>query len=196
MAGALLAACSAPDGGHAVIERAVEVNAVRFGVPLGWIETVMQVESGGRACRDGHPIRSRTGAAGVMQLMEPTWTEMQHLFSLGSSIDDPAANIAAGTAYLRLMYDRFGYPGVFAAYNAGPERYRQSLLGRQLPKETLQYLHAILARINGAPAVSSPASSLNREDLFILPANGQGPEHRDGGAGGMSSSDALFFLRR
>jgi len=196
MAGALLAACSAPDGGHAVIERAVEVNAVRFGIPVGWIETVMQMESGGRACRNGRPIRSRAGAAGVMQLMKPTWTEMQHLFSLGSSIDNPATNIAAGTAYLRLMYDRFGYPGVFAAYNAGPERYRQSLVGRQLPKETLRYLHAILARINGAQAVSSPPSSLNRVDLFVSPANEQESRRRDSEAGDMPSSNVLFFLRR
>jgi len=196
MAGALLAACSVPDGGHAVIERAVEANAVRFGIPTAWIETVMQAESGGRACRNGRPIRSRAGAVGVMQLMEPTWTEMQHLFGLGPSIDDPAANIAAGTAYLRLMYDRFGYPGVFAAYNAGPERYGQSLIGRQLPKETLQYLHAVLTRINEPTAIPPAASHLNRAGLFASPSNEHESGYPGGGTGDEPASDVLFFLRR
>lgn len=42
--------------------------------------------------------------------------------------------VLAGTAYLRLMYDRFGYPGLFAAYDAGPARYALVLAGRrQLP---------------------------------------------------------------
>lgn len=26
----------------------------------------------------------------------------------------------AGALYLRLMYERFGYPGLFGAYNAAP----------------------------------------------------------------------------
>jgi hypothetical protein len=50
----------------------------------------------------------------------------------------------AGASYLRAMYDRFGYPGLFAAYNAGPERYEDYLrTGRALPTETLNYLASL-----------------------------------------------------
>jgi len=33
----------------------------------------------------------------------------------------------AGTFYLKRMGERFGYPGMLAAYNAGPRRYQQYL---------------------------------------------------------------------
>ena len=50
----------------------------------------------------------------------------------------------AGTAYLRLMYDRFGYPGLFAAYNARPVRYARHLAtGERLPAETVAYMAAV-----------------------------------------------------
>lgn len=53
----------------------------------------------------------------------------------------PRDDILAGTAYLRAMYYCFGYPGLFAAYNAGPRRYQTYLLGRSpLPVETQAYL--------------------------------------------------------
>ena len=42
------------------------------------------------------------------------------------------------------MYDRFGYPGLFAAYNAGPARYAGVLSGaRPLPAATRAYVAAI-----------------------------------------------------
>jgi len=42
------------------------------------------------------------------------------------------------------MYDRFGYPACFAAYNAGPARYAAWLAGiAPLPRETVAYLGAI-----------------------------------------------------
>lgn len=42
------------------------------------------------------------------------------------------------------MYDRFGYPGLFAAYNAGPARYAAYLSGRAtLPRETRAYMAAV-----------------------------------------------------
>ena len=57
---------------------------------------------------------------GLMQLMPATWAAMRAEHGLGHDPHDPRDNILAGTAYLRAMYDRFGYPGLFAAYNAGP----------------------------------------------------------------------------
>src|SRR5689334_17532186 len=62
------------------------------------------------------PDRSRAGAMGLMQLMPATWRAMRASLGLGQDPHDPRDNILAGTFYLRAMYDRFGYPGLFAAY--------------------------------------------------------------------------------
>lgn len=115
--------------------------AQRFDVPTDWIERVMLAESAGRTRLDGHPITSRAGAMGLMQLMPQTWGAMRRALGLGSDPYDPHDNILAGTFYLRLMYDRFGYPGLFAAYNAGPARLADHLArGTPLPGETRAYL--------------------------------------------------------
>lgn len=124
----------------------------RFGVPVAWIEAVMQAESRGRTHLKGRPIRSSAGAMGLMQLMPATWDETRARLGLGSNPDDPRDNILAGTFYLRLMYDRFGYPGLFAAYNAGPGRYAEHLSGRRaLQTETIGYLASV------APSAPAPA---------------------------------------
>jgi len=140
--------------------------SVRFGIPAEWIERVIEAESGGRTTLRGRPIRSRAGAIGLMQLMPGTWAEMRARLGLGSNPDDPRDNILAGTFYLRLMYERFGYPGLFAAYNAGPARYAAYLAGRQpLPAETLAYL----AVVGGASASASPPPQAPvAEPLFAL----------------------------
>lgn len=77
---------------------------------------------------------------GLMQLMPGTYAEMRLLYGLGADPYAPDDNILAGTAYLRLNLDRFGYPGLFGAYNAGPDRYARSLAGAPLPPETRAYL--------------------------------------------------------
>jgi soluble lytic murein transglycosylase-like protein len=122
----------------------VEEASARFGVPVAWIERVMQAESGGQTHRGGHPIRSSAGAIGLMQLMPGTWAEMRARLGLGHDPDQPRDNIMAGALYLRLMHDRFGYPGLFAAYNAGPARYAEHMRGeRSLPGETVRYLASV-----------------------------------------------------
>jgi soluble lytic murein transglycosylase-like protein len=122
----------------------IEEASTRFGIPTSWIERVMRSESRGLTMLNGHPIRSRAGAMGLMQLMPATWTDMRARLGLGTNPDDPRDNILAGTFFLRLMYDRFGYPGLFAAYNAGPARYARHLAtGRPLPGETVAYLAAV-----------------------------------------------------
>ena len=98
--------------------------SLHFGVPVRWIERVMRAESDGRTTADGHPIRSRAGAIGLMQLMPATWRSMRLALGLGTDPDNPRDNILAGTFYLRLLYERFGYPGLFAAYDAGPHSVR------------------------------------------------------------------------
>lgn len=129
----------------------------RFGVPTAWIERVMHAESRGRTTMNGRPIRSSAGAIGLMQLMPGTWADMRARLGLGTNPDDPRDNILAGTLYLRLMYDRFGYPGLFFAYNAGPGRYAEHLSGRRaLPAETVGYLASV------APSTSRPVSAPGR----------------------------------
>jgi membrane-bound lytic murein transglycosylase B len=120
--------------------------SARFGVPDAWIRRVIAAESGGRTRLNGRPIESHVGAMGLMQLMPGTWQAMRAAHSLGRDPHDPRDNILAGTAYLRMMYDRFGYPGLFAAYNAGPGAYGAYLAGRRrLPAETMAYVARVAA---------------------------------------------------
>ncbi|MDE2167766.1 MAG: lytic transglycosylase domain-containing protein [Alphaproteobacteria bacterium] len=117
--------------------------AQRFGPPQPWIRAVMKAESGGRLTLDGAPITSPAGAMGLMQVMPETYTAMRARLGLGPDPYKPRDNIFAGTAYLADMYQRYGYPGLFAAYNAGPERFERYLQdGTPLP-ETVRYLARI-----------------------------------------------------
>lgn len=130
----------------------------RFLVPEAWIAAVMQAESGGLTMLNGRPITSRAGAMGLMQVMPDTWDAMRRLHHLGPDPYDPHDNIMAGAAWLCLMHDRFGYPGLFAAYNAGPARYADHLTtGRSLPDETESYV-ARLARVPAMPTPPFPRS--------------------------------------
>ena len=113
----------------------------RFGIPEVWIRAVMRAESGGRTTLDGQPITSRAGAMGLMQVMPETWAALRARYGFGADAYDPRDNIMAGTAYLRELYERYGYPNLFGAYNAGPGRFDEHLFNRQpLPDETLAYL--------------------------------------------------------
>lgn len=130
----------------------VSEAARRFALPEAWVMRVIRAESAGMTHMGGRPIRSRVGAMGLMQLMPATWAAMRRTHRLGADPDDPRDNILAGTAYLRMMYDRFGYPGLFGAYNAGPGRYgAHRATGRALPLETRLYM----AKVTGhkAPAI-------------------------------------------
>jgi len=123
----------------------------RFAVPESWIRAVMAAESAGQTVFYGRPITSPAGAMGLMQVMPETYAEMRLRHGLGTDPHDPRDNILAGTAYLRAMYDRYGYPGFFAAYNAGPARFEDYLLrGISLPEETLHYLLTIAPDLRDA----------------------------------------------
>jgi len=158
--------------------------SARFGVPVAWIAQVMRTESGGRTLLNGHPIISPAGAMGLMQLMPTTWSDMRARLGLGSDPYAPRDNILAGAYYLRLLYDRFGYPGLFAAYNAGPRRYADHLAtGRALPSETRTYLASVIGVGTSMPIVTGSSSQaglfLVRHDQARVPA-------------GPSASTALF----
>lgn len=123
----------------------IEAASQRFDIPVEWIRAVMVRESAGRVTLNGHPIVSPAGAMGLMQLMPATWSGLRARYGLGSDPFDPHDNIFAGAAYLREMYDRYGYPNLFAAYHAGPGRFDNYLQhGRPLPQTTLAYANGIV----------------------------------------------------
>lgn len=153
----------------------------------------------------GRPIVSRAGAMGLMQLMPDTWREMRAALSLGSDPFDPHDNILAGTAYLRLTWERFGYPGMFAAYNAGPARYGAYLAGRgTLPGETRAYLATVAGAVPGMALGSGaglfvplatviPAAGWHADRDGVTAAAAASPHSMDGSAG-RGASDRLFAV--
>jgi soluble lytic murein transglycosylase-like protein len=168
--------------------------SLRFGIPMRWIARVMRAESGGQTHADGRPIRSRAGAMGLMQLMPRTWAAMTRAHGLGADPDAPRANILAGTAYLRAMYDRFGYPGLFAAYNAGPARYSAYLEGRaRLPAETIAYVATIGGRAVRAETERPLQAAPSRVQpiLFALSRKGEAAVV----SGEKQPGDPLFAVR-
>lgn len=123
--------------------------SARFGVPSGWIAGVISSESAGQVTLRGAPITSVAGAMGLMQLMPGTYAELRRRYGLGSDPYDPRDSIWAGTAYLNELYRHYGYPALFAAYNAGPKRYGDYLLhGRPLPRATLAYVDTIIPGVS------------------------------------------------
>jgi len=126
--------------------------ADRFGIPSAWIRAVMRAESAGRLDLGGRPITSPAGAMGLMQLMPETYAALGRRYGLGGDAFDTHDNIMAGTAYLRELYDRYGYPDLFAAYNAGPGRFEAHLRDRRpLPAETEAYLAVVQTGGRGRP---------------------------------------------
>lgn len=143
-------------------------------LPSQWIGSVILAESAGCESMDGRPTTSRAGAMGLMQLMPPTWERFRQNLKLGSDAHDPHDNILAGAAYLRELYDRYGWPGACAAYHAGPQRYEDYLkTARPLPNATIDYLARInrsLTRLNGETSASitaAAAPSSSDRDLFV-----------------------------
>lgn len=100
---------------------------------------VMHVESGGRA-----NAISPKGAMGCMQIMPATWRYLTERHGLGADPWDPRFNMIGGALYLAEMARRFGFPGAYAAYNAGPERYARHVRGAaSLPAETRAYMASL-----------------------------------------------------
>jgi soluble lytic murein transglycosylase-like protein len=129
--------------------------SVRYALPATWIRAIINIESSGRTMKDGRPITSGAGAVGVMQLMRGTFNAISQRDGLGSDPQNVHDNILAGTAYLRDLYTKFGYPGLFAAYNAGPAAL---IHHRKLPVETQNYVKMAMA---GASDVSLTSTDLH-----------------------------------
>jgi Transglycosylase SLT domain len=179
--------------------RYIAEAAHRFAIPAQWIRGVMEVESAGN-----ERAVSRTGAMGLMQIMPATWQELRARYHLGNDPFEPHDNILASAAYLRELYDRYGWPGALAAYNAGPERYEEHLAGRPLPRETRDYV-AKLAPIstqnssgNFTRVAAFDQLSLSSSTLFVARTYVFRPtsEHHDFNVAHDSKSGLLDATRR
>ena len=113
----------------------IERAALRHQIPIPLIQSVIFCESS----FDSKAV-SRKGAIGLMQLMPATaigtfGVHPDRLFT-------PAVNIDTGTAYLRLLANRYrGQTNkVLGAYNAGPSRVDS---GKRLPQETIAYIRCV-----------------------------------------------------
>lgn len=154
--------------------------SARFGLPESWIAAVMRAESSGLTTLNGEPITSRAGAMGLMQIMPNTYAGLRERYGFGPDGYDPRANILAGAAYLRELYRRYGYPNLFAAYNAGPGRFDAYLSGQNpLPSETKAYLARIIpgsAEGAKASARASKSSVQRSESALFFPLKSADPK--------------------
>jgi hypothetical protein len=140
----------------------IKQAAQRFRVSESWIRAVMQMESGGKTEIAGIPITSKAGAMGVMQIMPDTYEELRREYGFGSDPYNVHDNVFAGAAYLHWLEGKFGYPAMFAAYNAGPGRLTASSSLDQLPAETQAYVGGIGRILGGKPL------SIDRDDTIAL----------------------------
>ena len=137
----------------------IQAASQRFSVPANWIRAVVRIESGGRTMSaENRPITSPVGAMGLMQLMPGTYAQMRAEIGLGSNAYNPRDNVFAGAAYLRWLYQKYGYPAMFAAYNDGPGHLEERLMrGKLLPLETRNYISRIFTSLNGGARDSGVA---------------------------------------
>ncbi|HEY5239303.1 MAG TPA: lytic transglycosylase domain-containing protein [Rhizomicrobium sp.] len=168
----------------------------RFNVPENWIAAVMRLESAGLLTLNGKPITSSAGAMGLMQLMPATYADMRARYGLGPDPYEPHDNVMAGAAYLREMFVRYGYPNLFAAYQAGPKLLDAYLAGvKPLPEATRNYLDSLISSNGNASAVSekpiSKAAQTTPDLLFFVRAESpKAPSDGSISVSEISNSDA------
>ena len=145
--------------------------ATRFGIPEIWIREVMRMESGGNQLSLSH-----AGAMGLMQVIPSTYATLRWKHGLGPNPWDPRDNILAGAAYIREMYDLYGFPAFLAAYNAGPGRV-EGFVNRTgiLPAETVHYLSVLTPRLQGTTVAEGPFSVFTRPGAAAANAPVLGP---------------------
>jgi soluble lytic murein transglycosylase-like protein len=111
-----------------------------YDVSPALIDAIAHVES-----RYNQAAVSPARARGIMQLMPGTARD------LSVDSNDPVANIRGGTAYLRMLLNRFDGDVALtvAAYNAGPGAVSRCRCIPRYP-ETVAYVAQVLERLAGA----------------------------------------------
>lgn len=131
-------------GGTLVITQPTHVrNAIdrwsrHYGVDARLVRAIGWMESG-----YNNGLTSSYGAAGIMQVTDPTWSYVETIL-VGRKIEhDADGNVRVGTAYLAQLLREFGGNErmALAAYAQGP----QSVRKRGLLRETKQYVANVLA---------------------------------------------------
>jgi hypothetical protein len=157
----------------------VKEAAQRFNIAEDWIMAVMRMESGGRTEIAGKPITSQAGAVGIMQVMPATYEDMRAQYGLGKNPYDPHDNVLAGAAYLSWLRDRYGYPKMFAAYNAGPGTLDAQMAGRaKLPAETVAYVKGITRILADKSNASPDDKPIVMEAIDVQRRAGERPSDR------------------
>jgi soluble lytic murein transglycosylase-like protein len=114
-----------------IIHRAAKT----YRIPPDLIAAVIKCESNWQTRAE-----SRKGARGLMQVMPKT--AKSEFYVDPEQLWDPSVNIHIGTAYLRILANRYaGNPmDTISAYNAGPGRLDS---GRPIPMETRRYSNCV-----------------------------------------------------
>ena len=134
-------------------EQIIRKHAGANDLPVALVEAVIRYESAG----DARAVSDKN-AKGLMQITPITERELLRRLKIpAGDLFDPEYNVRLGTAYLRILLDRFGgdlYLAL-AAYNAGPTRVQKTrkahpglsskqLVERHLPSQTRAYCRSVL----------------------------------------------------
>ncbi len=127
---------STPRDADAAYRDHIRRAAALYNLPEELLHAVMAVES------NFNPVAvSQKGAAGLMQLMPHTASEMYV-----SDIWSPEQNIYGGARYLRVLANQYqgDMAKMLAAYNAGPDAIRRA--GDKIPDipETREYVRKVM----------------------------------------------------
>jgi soluble lytic murein transglycosylase-like protein len=114
-----------------IIHRAAKI----YRVPANLIAAVIKCESNWQSA-----AHSQKGARGLMQIM-PKTAEAEFRVD-PDQLWDPTVNIHVGTAYLRVLTNRYAgnSAATVSAYNAGPGRLES---GKPIPAETRRYSNCV-----------------------------------------------------
>src|SRR5437667_4667534 len=151
----------------------IESAARPSGLPLEFFARVIWQESRFQSDAVGPVTRSGQRAQGIAQFMPGTAAERRLLDPF-----DPVQALPKSAEFLRELRGQFGNLGLAAAaYNAGPQRLRDFLVGtRTLPAETRNYVFAITGTsvddwakgAKGEPARGRPAGANCGELIALL----------------------------
>jgi hypothetical protein len=102
-----------------------------------------------------------------MQIMPATWAYLTARYNLGADPYEARMNMIGGAMYLAELAARYGWPGAFSAYNAGPGRYQRYVQGGMaLPAETIAYT-ARLGRNAATQPMATAAPRWQEARLFM-----------------------------
>ena len=153
----------------------IETAARTNGLPVDFFARLIWQESRFEPDEIGPLTHSGEHAQGIAQFMPGTAMERQLYEPF-----DPAEALPKSAEYLAELRNEFGNLGLAAAaYNAGPERVRAFLGGRELPEETRHYVLAITGRSVDDWAMSSKAAPTAATTTGAPPTDQASPNCHD-----------------